>query len=208
MLCLTYQIACDSRTRRVCYAGTKIANLRHETLAIWRRFACIVRRDRNHPSVVVWSACNEVECVTAGGAVDTGKLMRAATKKWDTTRPFSANSWMNQKSNVDHLALFLDVEGFSHGGIGLPTAAQIHAENPGKAMVSSECCSCESQRGEDFPDATKGISYPHTTTQAECLQSCMNKSYSFWRGNPKPGIGVVLAKFVSIRTHYSILWLF
>ena len=151
----------------------------------------LVRRDRNHPSVVIWSACNEVECVTAGGAINTGKLMRDATKKWDTTRPFSANSWYNQNSSVNHLAPFVDVEGFSHGGIGLKTAAEIHMQNPGKAMVSSECCSCESQRGEDFLNVSAGISYPHTSKQAACLEGCMAKSYPFWRGNPKPGVGVV-----------------
>jgi hypothetical protein len=152
-----------------------------------------VRRDRNHASVIIWSACNEVECVTAGGANQTAKLMRDATKKWDTTRPFSANSWMNQPDNVKSLAPYLDVEGFSHGGIGMPTAATIHKENPGKAMVSSECCSCRSQRGEDFLNVTLGISYPHTSTQATCLASCMAKSYPYWRGNPKttPDVGVV-----------------
>ena len=155
----------------------------------------LVRRDRNHASVIIWSACNEVECVTAGAAHGTAKLMRDATKKWDTTRPFSANSWMNgpNNSSVNYLAPYLDVEGFSHGGIGMASAATIHAQNPGKAMVSSECCSCETQRGEDFLNASVGISYPKTLKQAQCMEGCMAKSYPYWRGNPmtKPAVGVV-----------------
>ena len=151
----------------------------------------LVRRDRNHPSVVIWSACNEVECVTAGGQVKTAERMRNATKRWDTTRPFSANSWNTLESNVEHLAPFLDVEGFSHGGINLPTAAKIHSQNPGKAVVSSECCSCQSQRGENFLNISAGISYPHTGAQAHCMQRCMDRKYPYWRGNPEPKVGVV-----------------
>ena len=117
--------------------------------------------------------------------------MMKATKKWDTTRPFSAN--MNQvgampamgpesPSNwtAKYLAAHLDVEGFSHGRIEGPGTAHIFDENRGKAFVSSECCSCKSQRGEDFSNRTAGISYPHVESQASCMQTCMAKSYPCW----------------------------
>jgi beta-galactosidase/beta-glucuronidase len=151
----------------------------------------LVRRDRNHPSVIVWSACNEIECVVSGAANKTALLMRDATKAGDTTRPFSANSWMTSDDLVNNLARYLDVEGFSHGGIGLPNAQIIHKLNPGKAMVSSECCSCRSQRGEDFLNESAGIIYPHSMKQAQCLEGCMQKSYPYWRENPSPKAGVI-----------------
>jgi hypothetical protein len=167
----------------------------------------LVRRDRNHPSVVIWSACNEVECWVESNANITGKLMREAAKKWDTTRPFSAN--LNQvqlggggsgghpllpgplNATLEYLAGYLDVEGFSHGTILEPGAAIIHQANPTKAVVSSECCSCQSQRGEDYANSSLGKVYVHDKSQAECMARCMAKSYPFWKGHPNPTMGVV-----------------
>ena len=145
----------------------------------------LVRRDRNHPSVVIWSACNEVECFVTGAANVTGALMRAAVKKWDTTRPFSANQ--NQVSagaasnnTGKHLSAFLDVEGFSHGRIAGAGTAAIFTKNKQKAFISSECCSCQSQRGEDNLNASAGVVYPHVLSQAACMKRCMNISYPCW----------------------------
>jgi hypothetical protein len=173
----------------------------------------MVRRDRNHAAVVICechcmpspsrapftrkrrssgSACNEVECHVRGMANVTGKLMHDATKRWDTTRPFSAN--LNQinayvpaislrtplNDTEKFLAKYLDVEGFSHGSIAAAGAGSIHAANPGKPVISSECCSCETQRGLDYYNITEGFGFAHTQTQAECMTRTMNFSYPFW----------------------------
>jgi hypothetical protein len=155
----------------------------------------LVRRDRNHASVAIWSACNEFECYVSGPANDTGRLMQQATKKWDTTRPFSANqvpTTPGDSQNRDwltYLAGHLDVEGFSHGFIGRSGAAAIHDAYPEKNFISSECCSCQTQRGEDWgggPDAVLAQSLK----TAECMQRCMNLSYPKYT-DPSPEVGII-----------------
>ena len=130
-------------------------------------------------SVVIWSACNEVECFVTGNANVTGRQMAAATKKWDTTRPFSANQnqlpnpssnpAMHSNDTLDYLSAYLDVEGFSHGSIQKLGATAVYEANKEKNHISSECCSCQTQRGEDFLNKSEGLMFPHATDQAECL---------------------------------------
>ena len=50
-----------------------------------------LRRDRNHPSVVIWSMCNEFECEQLA-PLQTAKAFRDAVLELDTSRPISANN--------------------------------------------------------------------------------------------------------------------
>ena len=138
--------------------------------------------------VVIWSACNEIECWVTGNANVTGAQMRAATKKWDTTRPFSAN--LNQvkdpklNDTLQYLGSQLDVLGFSHGSVASAGAAELHTTFPSKPVISSECCSCQTQRGEDYINHTVGLHYAHTLSQAQCMTKCMSYSYPCHKDTP------------------------
>ena len=61
----------------------------------------MAKRDRNHPSVVVNSLCNEVECLSTP---DTGAAFVAASKAADPSRPTTANS-----NKADGLGAVIDV---------------------------------------------------------------------------------------------------
>jgi beta-galactosidase/beta-glucuronidase len=110
----------------------------------------MVKRDRNHASVIIWSLCNEYECNAP--TVATGKAFIDSGKSVDTSRPFAANS-----NSQDNLYQVLDVQGWSHRNSTAMTA--FHQQYPNIPEVLSECCSCTSQR----------LWFPRTTT--ECIPS-------------------------------------
>ena len=91
----------------------------------------MVKRDRNHPSIAVWSFCNEYECKQED-ANYSGFAYRAAAYALDGSRPVTANGPAAPTA--------LDIQGFSHSKN--QTFEQFHKQSPAKPSVLSECCSC------------------------------------------------------------------
>jgi hypothetical protein len=77
-----------------------------------------------------------VECL---GPPAAGAAAVAAMKAVDPSRPTSANT-----DTDDGLYAVLDVQGWSHRNTS--TFVALHAQRPDQPLVSSECCSCTSQR--------------------------------------------------------------
>ncbi len=111
----------------------------------------MVKRDRNHPSIVAWSFCNEIGCVTEY-VDEVGAAFAKVSKQMDPDRPVTANVNHYLEGN---LTSFLDVQGFSHqDGKAFDS---FHKDYPNKPLIGSECCSCVSQRGEDFANSNKAV---------------------------------------------------
>ncbi len=98
----------------------------------------MVKRDRNHPSVMAWSLCNEVGCNNESSA----QPFTALTRALDPTRPITQNNLGTNASTK-----YLDVQGFSHSAG--ETFDAFHLLHPDKPTMATECCACWSQRGED-----------------------------------------------------------
>ena len=109
----------------------------------------MIKRDRNHPSVMVWSFCNEAGC-SSGDQDGAAEAFTNVSKQVDPFRPVTANMNGDVGKTLSH---FIDVQGFSHQSGG--KFDTYHSLYPDKPLIGSECCSCRSQRGEDFTDSAK-----------------------------------------------------
>ena len=98
----------------------------------------LIKRDRSHPSVIIWSFCNEVGCYNQSSA----RPWREISKLHDPTRAVTQN---HHGSNIS--SFYLDVQGFSHRKT--IDFEMFHKLYPDKPTMATECCSCMSQRGID-----------------------------------------------------------
>lgn len=107
----------------------------------------LLRRDRNHPSVVMWSIGNEVKELTdaeAGPAM--AARLTAIAHEEDPSRPTTLGS-NKPEASYNGIQKAVDVMGqnYQRGGY-----AEFHEKNPTIPLVASETSSALSSRGEYF----------------------------------------------------------
>ncbi len=130
----------------------------------------LLYRDRNHPSVIVWSMENEEHLEgTAMGARILRRLARRA-RQVDPTRPTTAA--MNHGWWTGGYADQVDIVGFNYGENSVSNSnvtedhrdLKYHREHPGRRLVGTETNSTTTTRGIYADDPKRGYLNAYGTT--------------------------------------------
>lgn len=109
-----------------------------------KQLTWLVRRDRNHPSVILWSIFNEEPLQSTEPGYEMARRMVAAIKKLDPTRPVTAAMHGGLFTDLN-AADALDVVGVNYQ-IGAYDA--YHRKHPRRPMTSTEDTAAYMSRGE------------------------------------------------------------
>lgn len=166
------------------YVTTKDISLESNTRAF-------IRRDRNYPSVIMWSFGNEVgEQYTGDEGAAVAKRLSDFVKEEDPTRPTTLA--MNFAKPDMPLPQVPDVIGLNYQGEGIrqdpefegtdrirttPQYEAFHAKFPNKVILSAETASAFSSRGIYLFPVTKANSSPTRDGRGGDSKICQVSSY-------------------------------
>jgi beta-galactosidase len=104
----------------------------------WQRdIDAMVLRDRNHPSIILWSIGNEIIERKKPEAVETAKMLANEVRKIDPTRPVTSaiTTWDKDWEILDPLFAAHDIGGYNYQ---LHRAASDHKRVPSRVIVQTE----------------------------------------------------------------------
>lgn len=111
----------------------------------------LLRRDRNRPSVIFWSTSNEEpsHVTEVGGRLH--KAIYAHIRKFDQLRPITAAV----DKTPDQCMIYddCDIVGINYN---LNLYDTVHAQNPHRLILASECCATGTTRDWHFPSEAGG----------------------------------------------------
>lgn len=127
-----------------------------------RQLEWLVRRDRNRPSVILWSVFNEEPMQGTENGYEMVRRMYDVVKALDETRPVTAamNGGFFSEYNVSQA---VDVGGFNYQ---INNYDRFHEQNPELPLTSSEDGSAFMVRGEYVTDRSRNLMDSYDTQHA------------------------------------------
>ena len=140
----------------------------HSLIGVMDDVKAMILRDRNHPSVIWWSLCNEQGCMVSPDsdqefAASFAARVKGEIESLDSSRPVTAaiSSDFGQGTSIA-----LDVQGINYNyGI----LDNFHSAHPLVPIVSSETAACTCARGQYVTNATAGHMSQYHCVEERCL---------------------------------------
>ncbi len=104
----------------------------------------VILRDRNHPSVVIWSIGNEIYEQSDSEGWRVAKFLSDLCHRTDPTRPTTAGFNDTWNAFDHHLADYVDVVGINYKPLHYE---EFRRDHPGMKFIATETASCVSTRG-------------------------------------------------------------
>jgi beta-galactosidase len=142
-----------------------------------------IKRDRNHPSVFMWSIGNEIREQFDSTGTAIAKELVQIVKSLDTTRPVScALTENNPEKNFIYQAHALDLLGFNYKLNDYP---ELLKRFPGEAIIATETASALASRGHyDMPSDSNRLWPPDAKSKnygnPDLTVSAYDNTYAYW----------------------------
>mgnify|MGYP000807644860 FL=1 len=111
----------------------------------------LIKRDRNRPSVIMWSTSNEEPLHITDTGRKLHKAIAAQIRKYDYTRPVTAA----EDKTPDKSAIYDECD-FIGINYNLSIYDTVHKMRPQKPVFASECCATGTTRDWNFDADTNG----------------------------------------------------
>jgi beta-galactosidase len=153
-----------------CWLRGKKHNDYHLLFPDWHEqdVRALVRRDRNHPCVILWSIGNEVGEQGSVAGHKAAHELAAIVRSEDPTRPVTA-ACNNAAAGTNGFQREVDVFGYNYKPF---LYGKFRERNPNQPLFGSETASCISSRGEYF--------FPVSTNKAQGRADYQVSSYDLY----------------------------